>query len=101
LVIAPGHGWWRWTGSSPDGAITEEQTTETALLPMTFADDTIDDPEPVIRPDKEIGTGREGVYLYFNPNDRPSQNSNSRCLGVQDWSHWQPRCNPANPGSGD
>src|SRR5665213_4601157 len=29
LVIAPGHGWWRWTGSSPDGPIPEEQATDT------------------------------------------------------------------------
>lgn len=33
-------------------------------------DDAIDDFEPVIRPDKEVGAGPECVYLYFNPNDR-------------------------------
>jgi hypothetical protein len=66
LVIAPGHGWWRWTGSSPDGPVTEELTTDTTAL----VDEAINDFEPIIRPDKEVGAGRECVYLYFNPNDR-------------------------------
>jgi hypothetical protein len=30
----------------------------------------VDDIEPIIRPEKEIGDGNECVYLYFNPNDR-------------------------------
>jgi hypothetical protein len=66
LVIAPGHGWWRWT-SSPDGPpISEEQATDT----IAAVDDAVNDFEPIIRPDKEVGTGPECVYLYFNPNDR-------------------------------
>ena len=67
LVIAPGHGWWRWTGSSPDGPVPEQQATDTTAL----GDEAINDfLEPVIRPEKEVGTGCECVYLYFNPNDR-------------------------------
>ena len=66
LVIAPGHGWWRWTGSSPDGPVTEEQATDTTALD----DEGINDFEPIIRPDKEVGAGPECAYLYFNPNDR-------------------------------
>ncbi len=66
LVITPGHGWWRWTGSSPDGLIPEEQAIDTTAS----VDDAIDDLEPDIRPDKEVGAGSECVYLYFNPNDR-------------------------------
>ena len=67
LVIAPGHGWWRWTGASPDGPpIAEEQATDT----IPSEDETINDIEPVIRPNKEVGDGPECVYLYFNPNDR-------------------------------
>jgi hypothetical protein len=62
----PGHGWWRWIGSSPDGSIPEEQAIETTAS----VDDAIDDFEPLIRPDKEVGAGPECVYLYFNPNDR-------------------------------
>jgi hypothetical protein len=66
LVIAPGHGWWRWTGSSADGPIPEEQATDTTAS----VDDAINDFEPINRPDKEVGAGSECVYLYFNPNDR-------------------------------
>lgn len=64
-VDSPGHGWWRWTGSSLDGPIPEEQATDT-----TAVDDVIDGLNPIIQPDKEIGAGSECVYLYFNPNDR-------------------------------
>jgi len=67
LVISPGHGWWRWTGSSPDGPIvTEKQGTDT----IPSIDEEINEIEPVIRPDKEVGDGPRCVYLYFNPNDR-------------------------------
>lgn len=66
LVIAPGHGWWRWTGSSPDPSIPEGQAPDTTVS----VDDAINDFEPVIRPEKEVGDGPECVYLYFNPNDR-------------------------------
>jgi hypothetical protein len=66
LVIAPGHGWWRWTGTSPGGPILGELATDTTAP----VDDAINDFEPVIRPDKEVGAGPECVYLYFNPNDR-------------------------------
>ena len=33
-------------------------------------DEAINDFDPIIRPDKEVGAGSECVYLYFNPNDR-------------------------------
>lgn len=66
LVIAPGHGWWRWTGSSTDGPIPEEQATET----LASVDQLNNEMEPVLQADKEVGAGSECVYLYFNPNDR-------------------------------
>ena len=67
LLIVPGHGWWRWTGSSPDGPpIPEEQATDT----IASVDEAINDIEPIIRVNKEVGAGPECVYLYFNPNDR-------------------------------
>jgi len=62
LVIAPGHGWWRWTSAS----IPEEQAADT----IASVDEAINDFEPIIRPNKEVGAGPECVYLYFNPNDR-------------------------------
>jgi hypothetical protein len=66
LVVSPGHGWWRWSNSSPDSPITEEQVTDTTAS----VDEAINDFEPIIRPHKEVGAGSECVYLYFNPNDR-------------------------------
>jgi hypothetical protein len=45
LVIAPGHGWWRWSGLSPDAPILEEQATDTTAS----VDEAIDDFEPIIR----------------------------------------------------
>ena len=67
LVIAPGHGWWRWTDSSSSvPPVPEEQATDT----IASVDEATNDFEPIIRPDKEVGAGPECVYLYFNPNDR-------------------------------
>ena len=45
--------------------IPEEKAAASAAV-----DEGIDDIEPAIRPEKEIGNGLECVYLYFNPNDR-------------------------------
>jgi hypothetical protein len=67
LVSAPGHGWWRWTGSSP-GA--DPNLDEAAIDTTVPAADDFDEFQPTIRPEKEIGSGTECVYLYFNPNDR-------------------------------
>lgn len=67
LVISPGHGWWRWTGSSEEGQPNPE---ESEIIATASIDEAIDDLEPTIRPEREVGTGRECVYLYFNPNDR-------------------------------
>ena len=67
LVMSPGHGWWRWTGSSLDSPIvTEKQATDT----IPSMDEEINEIEPVIRPNKEVGDGPQCVYLYFNPNGR-------------------------------
>jgi hypothetical protein len=67
LLIAPGHGWWRWTDAPTNGRpTTEEMPIDTTVS----VDDVIDDFEPTIRTEKEIGVGSECVYLYFNPNDR-------------------------------
>jgi len=99
LVTSPGHGWWRWTrteGSADGPLIPEEQATDA----IAVVDEEINDIEPAIRPEKEIGNGLECVYLYFNPNDRRLAELEGRCLGVQDWSHVQPRCNATNMGPG-
>ena len=53
-------------GSSLDGPIPDEQPSDTTAS----VDDAINDFEPIVRPDKEVGAGCECVYLYFNPNDR-------------------------------
>jgi len=67
LVVSPGHGWWRWTGPSPDSPIvTEKQAPDT----IPSLDEEIGEIESVIRPEKEVGDGPQCVYLYFNPNDR-------------------------------
>ncbi len=67
LVVSPGVGWWRWTGSSEDVNPTSEELEASSAAPTGPA---IDDLDPSIRPEKEVGAGRECVYLYFNPNDR-------------------------------
>ena len=67
LVIAPGHGWWRWTDSSEEGYPIPEEAETNATVSI---DEVIDDLGPTIRPEREVGTGCECVYLYFNPNDR-------------------------------
>jgi hypothetical protein len=61
------HGWWRWTGSAAqDGSVVED------LGPNASApeDEAMDELDESLRPEKEIGSGTECVYLYFNPNDR-------------------------------
>ncbi len=67
LLTAAGHGWWRWTGSSEEGHPNPEETETNATASI---DEALDDLAPAIRPEREVGTGRECVYLYFNPNDR-------------------------------
>jgi hypothetical protein len=62
-VTTPGHGWWRWTGELP---VADQEVTGT----IESSDEAVDDLEPLVRPDKEVGSGPECVYLYFNPNDR-------------------------------
>ena len=57
----------RWTRAPEDGSpAPEEKATDSC----SAVDEKIDDIEPAIRPEKEIGNGLECVYLYFNPNDR-------------------------------
>jgi hypothetical protein len=67
LVIAPGHGWWRWTSASTESHSIPE---EPVIITTDSVDEVIDDFDLTIRPDKEVGAGPECVYLYFNPNDR-------------------------------
>ena len=69
MVIALGHGWWRWTGGTSDGLANTDREAIPAE-PTVSVNDAADDLEPTIRIDKEIGVGSECVYLYFNPNDR-------------------------------
>lgn len=67
LVTSPGHGWWRWTrASAEDSPIPEEKAADAIIV----VDEEINDIEPAIRAEKEVGNGLECVYLYFNPNDR-------------------------------
>jgi hypothetical protein len=70
LVRAPSHGYLCWTGASQEGQANQRETTECSMRSADEGVEEIDDIEPVIRPEKEIGTGTECVYLYFNPNDR-------------------------------
>lgn len=65
LVTAPGHGWWRWTGVLP---VADQDVTGT--IASSDEAEAADELEPLIRPDKQVGSGSECVYLYFNPNDR-------------------------------
>jgi len=67
LVVAPGHGWWRWHGDGAAGTTTPEKGI---IKTVPAPNDSIDDLQPTIRIEKELGTGSECVYLYFNPNDR-------------------------------
>jgi len=67
LVIAPGHGWWRWQDEASDGASTVQEASAESSAP---AEEPVDYLEPSIRIEKEAGKGSECVYLYFNPNDR-------------------------------
>ncbi len=67
LLTSPGHRWWRWTRANEDGSPAPEEKATDAC---SAVDEKIDDIEPAIRPEKEIGNGLEYVYLYFNPNDR-------------------------------
>jgi len=67
LVVAPGHGWWRWNSGGADGAITAE---DEPMEPGPVTDELIADLQPSVHIEKEVGEGSECVYLYFNPNDR-------------------------------
>ena len=67
LVITPGIGWWRWNDSlHGDDPLPEESATSDTVL----VGQSIEELEPIIKPEKELGDGLECVYLYFNPNDR-------------------------------
>ena len=67
LVVAPGHGWWRWNGDASDDttAAKNEPIESTAT-----SGDAFDEFQPTIRIEREAVAGSECVYLYFNPNDR-------------------------------
>lgn len=67
MVVAPGHGWWRWNGDGTVGTATPEAET---IQTMPARDDSITDLQSTIHIEKAAGTGSECVYLYFNPNDR-------------------------------
>ena len=67
LVVAPGHGWWRWSGDrTAETTIADNDSGE----PIQSVDELIAELQPIIHIEKEIGNGSECVYLYFNPNDR-------------------------------
>lgn len=66
-VMAPGHGWWRWTEASTG----DEQPNDLGEVEPMFNEDQENDAlEPIVQSEREIGVGNECVYLYFNPNDR-------------------------------
>ena len=65
----PGHGYWKWNDNTSATPIEEiGKDAESILLEPNV--DIQDSSESAIRIDREIGTGPESVYLYFNPNDR-------------------------------
>ena len=68
IIIAPGQGWWRRVTSSISA--NDSPSHELTQIPPTNA---VEDEEPIevlIKAEKELGSGDECVYLYFNPNDR-------------------------------
>ena len=67
LVVAPGHGWWRWNGDGAAGTTTVENESNEQV---PAADELIADLQPSLHIEKELGNGSECIYLYFNPNDR-------------------------------
>lgn len=70
LVSAPSLGYLRWTGASQEGRANLQEVAECPTSSVDAGMEEVDDIEPVVRPEKEIGDGPECVYLYFNPNDR-------------------------------
>ena len=66
-IISIGPGWWKWSKTSSNSDCNSNET-ETCLA--SSSDDIIEEIEPSIQPENELGTGRESVYLYFNPNDK-------------------------------
>jgi hypothetical protein len=67
LVVAPAPGWLRWSCSGAgDLQLPDQLPTDGAAS----VDDVVDDLEPTIKIETEVGAGPECVYLYFNPNDR-------------------------------
>jgi hypothetical protein len=70
LVSAPANGYLRWTGTSQGGPANLQEPMEHTTNSVEAGIEEVDDIEPIIRPEKEIGDGNECVYLYFNPNDR-------------------------------
>jgi T5orf172 domain len=66
-VISVASGWWKWAKSASDSDCNsnEAETYLTASI-----DDMVEEIEPALQPEHESGTGRECVYLYFNPNDK-------------------------------
>jgi hypothetical protein len=70
LISAPSLGYLCWIIASQKGQPNQQETITPFTRLVDEAVDEIDEIEPVIRPEKEIGKGIECVYLYFNPNDR-------------------------------
>lgn len=71
LVIAPGHGWWRWTAAAQEeDSVTDEGAVSAPSPVEESIEGAADVLEPAIRVEREVGAGAECVYLYFNPNDR-------------------------------
>jgi hypothetical protein len=69
-VIAPGHGWWRWTVGLTDSetAANSSPNLDTSASMEGVVEDI--ELERSVQIEKEVGAGSECVYLYFNPNDR-------------------------------
>ena len=81
-MSAPSHGYLRWTGAAQEGCANLQEATERPASSVDAGMEEVDDIEPVVRPEKEIGSGTECVYLYFNPNDRElAWTQRSRCIG--------------------
>jgi hypothetical protein len=72
MVNNHAHGYWLWSpGPSQDGLATEDAEAEAAQADADdLSDEAIAELDAGLRPEKELGSGDECVYLYFNPNDR-------------------------------
>lgn len=72
MVVNASPGHWRWvsSASAPVEPTVKKETAETTpIIPVDFSDED-DSEEADSSTVKQIGSGSETVYVYFNPNDK-------------------------------